>query len=205
MRHDPKLKLVATLTGARTYHFQSTEPLGGWALCTVNDATGELLIMSDYGNWAHRWSPKHLGSPSLTHFIADREGYDYLACKLLGRAAAWVLDADATIKEWRKRLCEQRLAVGRAAAMNGGYLPRGLDASLAREIWEEIGDLFDVERHEQLFLDHAYRIEGFSRWISEEPWEDVVHGHSPAYQLLVDFLLPVLAAACAETVRSQAA
>ena len=198
MRHDPKLKLVATLTSARTYHFQSTEQLGGWALCTVNDATGELLIVSDWGNWAHLWNPKHIGSPSLTHFIADREGYDYLACKLLDRDDAWVLDADATIKKWRKRLCEQRLAVGRAGD------DRRLPHHLAREIWEDLGSLFEDERHEAIFIDHAYRIEGFSRWISEEPWEDTAHRHSHAYRLLVDFLLPALAAACAETVRSRA-
>jgi hypothetical protein len=202
MQHDPKLKLVETLTSARTYHFQSTELLGGWALCTVNDATGELLIMSDWGNWAHRWSPKHLGSTSLTHFIADRQGYDYLACKLLAHDDAWVLDADATIKKWRKRLCEQRLAVGRAG---DDHLPRGLSHHLAREIWEDLSSLVDDERHEPIFVEHAVRIEGFSRWISEEPWEDTVHCHSHAYRLLIDFLLPALVAACVETVRSQAA
>jgi len=203
MTRDPKLTLVETLTGARTYHFRSTERLGGWALCTVNDATGELLIVSDWGNWSHRWNPKHLGSPSLTHFIADREGYDYLANKLLGRDAAWVLDAEATIKEWRKTLCAQRLAEGRAGADNPPYyLPRDqrLDAALAREIWEGLGSLFDDEGNESIFIEHTGNIEGFSRWISDCPWEDTAHCASTAYRLLVDFLLPALAAACRNTV-----
>lgn len=133
--HDPHLTLVETITGTRTYYFRSTDRLGGWAFCTVDDKTGQLMIMSDWGNWSHMWNPKHLGAPSLTHFIADREGYDYLACKLLGRDGAWVLDADATIKKWRKRLCAQRLAEGREGAdAPPYYLPRErrLDAYRAR-------------------------------------------------------------------------
>jgi hypothetical protein len=96
MRQDPKLTLVEILTSARTYRFRSAEVLGGWALCTVNDSTGELLIVSDWGNWSCLWNPKHLDSPSLTHFIADRRSYDYLASKLM-RGEFRVLDADATI------------------------------------------------------------------------------------------------------------
>jgi hypothetical protein len=202
MTHDPKLTLVATLTGARTYHFRSADRMGGWALCTVNDTTGELQIMSDWGNWAHLWNPKHLGSPSLTHFIADRQGCDYLANKLLGHDDARVLDADATIKKWRKTLCKQRLREGRSGADHPPYYlarDQRLDAALAREIWHDLGSLFDDERHEAIFIEHAYQIEGFSRWISECPWEDTEHRDSPAYRLLVDFLLPALVAACAET------
>ena len=208
MRHDPKLELAEILTGARTYRFQSTEPLGGWALCTVNDATGELLIMSDWGNWSHRWNPKHLGSPSLTHFISVRRGYDYLANKLLGSRDARVLDAEATIRKWRRRLCEIRREEGRAGADNPPYfLPRHerLDAHLAREIWDRLGSLFEDERREQIFIEHAWQIEGFSHWISEEPWEDAEHRYSHEYRVLVDFLLPALAEACAQPVKAQAA
>lgn len=208
MRHDPKLELAEILTSARTYRFQSTAPLGGWALCTVNDATGELLIMSDWGNWSHLWNPKHLGSPSLTHFISDRRSYDYLANKLLGSRDARVIDADATIKKWRSVLCLRRLEEGRAGADNPPYyLPYSerLDANLARAIWERLGSLFEDESHEALFIEHACKIEGFSRWISEEPWDDTVHRDSYEYRTLVDFLLPAIAEACSQTVKAQAA
>jgi hypothetical protein len=203
MMHDPKLQLVATHQSARTYHFRSTEQLGVWALCTVNDVTGELLIMSDWGNWSHIWNPRHIGCPSLTHFIADRQGYDYLANKLLGYDEVRVLDADATIARWRKKLCAARLIEGREGADDPPYyLPREkrLDKHLAREIWDRIGSLVDDETHEVLFIEHALAIEGFKHWISNEPWEEIEHRYSHAYRLLVDFLLPALAAACRDTI-----
>jgi hypothetical protein len=203
--NDPQLQLVRTSTGARTYHFRSTQPLGGWALCTVNDETGELLIVSDWGNWSHIWNPKHLGSPSLTRFIADREGYDYLANKLLGSDGSWGLDADATVQKWRRRLAEARLRDGRAVRPPY-YLPydQRLDADLAREIWHSLGSLLDDERNEAIFIEHALQIEGFAHWVSEEPWKDTAHCHSHAYRVLVDFLLPALAKACAEIARHAA-
>jgi hypothetical protein len=205
---DPHFKLVETITGARTYYFRSTERLGGWAFCTVDDKTAQLMIMSDWGNWSHMWDPKALGCPSLTHFIANRGCDDYLANKLLGRDEAWVIDADVTIKKWRKQLCAQRLAEGREGSDDPPYyLPRErrLDAHRAREIWHSLGSLFDDERDESIFIEHALQIEGFTRWITSEPWEQIQHDYSPQYRLLVDFLLPALAAACRETTRSQVA
>ena len=185
MMNDPKLQHIATFTSARTYHFRSTQPLGGWALCTVNDETGELIIVSDWGNWSHLWNPKNLGRPTLTHFIADRCDCDYLANKLLGRRDAWVLDADATVKKWRKALCARRLAEGREGADNPPYyLPRNerLDANLAREIWDDLGSLHDDEGHEAIFIEHACQIDGFTCWISEEPWEDTERRYSHEYR-----------------------
>lgn len=199
---DPKLTLVEILTSARTYRFRSAEALGGWALCTVNDSTGELLIVSDWGNWAHLWSPRHLGSPSLTHFIADRHSYDYLANKLM-RGECRVLDADATITKWRRRLTERRLREGRGQrALGASY--GALTAYLARDIWEALGSLAQDESNEHVFIEHALQIDGI-RWIGDEAlWEDTEHRYSHEYRVLVDFLLPALREACAQTVKAQA-
>jgi hypothetical protein len=197
MMNDPKLKLVEILTSARTFHFQSAEALGGWALCTVNDTTGELLVMSDWGNWTHRWNPKHLGSPTLSHLIAERNTYDYLANKLLGKHDCWMLDADATVAKWRQILVAQRLCEGRRERSRHDREP--LTAVRAREIWEALGSLFEDEHDESIFIEHAMQIDGIE-WISEEPWESTVHRYSHEYKVLVDFLLPALAKACAQTV-----
>jgi len=58
----------ATISTATAYSFRFAN--GGWAIFTVNDSTGELSIQSDWGEWAHRWHIGHLGSPTLTKFIA---------------------------------------------------------------------------------------------------------------------------------------
>ena len=79
----PELALVSAKNTATTYSFQTTgEGFKSWALCTVNDVTGELNIQSDFGNWSHRWNTDALGSPTLTAFIGDRSDVDYLASKL---------------------------------------------------------------------------------------------------------------------------
>lgn len=52
----PTLTLVST-QAAVTFSFRATGGASGWANCTVNNATGELLITSDWGDWCHRWDP----------------------------------------------------------------------------------------------------------------------------------------------------
>ena len=196
MRQDPKLVLVEILTSARTYRFRSVEVLGGWALCTVNDSTGELLIVSDWGNWSNIWNPQHLGRPSLTHFIADRQSYDYLASKLM-RGECQVLDADATITKWRRRLTKRRLREGRS-------IQKSLTAYVARSIWEDLGFLSRDKSNEAVFIERALQISGIS-WIGcATLWEDTEHRYSPEYRMLVDFLLPALCEACSQTVKAQA-
>jgi hypothetical protein len=109
------LALISKHSAATTYQFRNHDGFG-WALCTVNDATGELLITSDYGNWSHRWSPDpvNLGHPTLTAFIGNRGDVDYLARKLQreGRAGRqW--SATLTVQALRKQLCWRRLEDGR--------------------------------------------------------------------------------------------
>ena len=153
----PKLVKTGQST-ATTYHFR-VEPLRsiGWALCTVNDGTGELAITSDWGNWAHRWhaNPASLGHPTLTHFLGERAGCHYLADKLTRREERERFDARETVKHMRRVLCEQRLEQGRAVI------------DYYRD--EDPGDRLDVAAD---WSEHALGVEGREVWCygSKERW-----------------------------------
>ena len=100
------LVCVAKLRSAVTYSFR-TEGRTGWALCTVNDDTCELSINSDYGKWSHRWHKSGFEG-TFSSFLADISSADYLADKLCvgdGRS----FDAHETVKQIRRRLCQQRI------------------------------------------------------------------------------------------------
>lgn len=117
MVRTPTLTLAKT-TQATTFHFVPEARDFGWALCTVNDNTGELTIQSDWGNWSHRWSanPNHLGAPTLTHFIGDRGSAHYLAQKLAredGPRSGEEFDAELTVARLRRILVDRRLEEAR--------------------------------------------------------------------------------------------
>lgn len=120
--HTPTLHLIGKQT-AVTYCFRTApdDRYMGWANCTVNDATGELSIQSDWGSWSYRWSsnPKHLGAATLTEFIATRGSVDYIARKLQNEGSSgqrW--SAEGTARAMRQALCENRLNEGREQIAN---------------------------------------------------------------------------------------
>lgn len=197
--HVRKLKLART-SMAISYSFQREDGLhGDWAICTVNDATGELSIQSDWGNWSHRWGtdPKHLGSPTLTAFIADRSSCHYLADKLSpseGRQAARMFDAEATIAEFRGMVLERRREDAHRTRGRGGFL----DRETARHLWDELGRLNHDNADE--FLRGFYEIEDASKFISEEPYHLLASCPTPAYLVLLHGILPALV----ETIRARA-
>lgn len=187
------LALVATHT-ATAYRFQTTDPgLMSWAICTVNDATGELLITSDWGNWSYRWdaSPRALGAPSLTAFLGDRSpgNVDYLARKLQG-SRGHRFSAEKTVAAWRLALCERRLEVGHRVG-------HPLTRALAREIWDALGDAADeCGGSFDLFLSRVYEIDGFAEYVDEHPSESFETEQTPEDRTLREVILPALIAAC---------
>jgi len=196
---------------ATTYRLQVPESLGGWALCTVNDETGELSIQSDWGNWSYRWSPNptHLGAPTLTHFLGDRSSADYVANKLWGGGSyGQVFSADLTIAAFRKELCKERLEQGREQRRYGldsalirtqpyytSYDKEPLTAGIAREIWDELGGDIADAKSEELFLERFFNISGHG-WMFEEPWNHFETQEAWPFTVLKDAILPVLIEEC---------
>jgi hypothetical protein len=188
-----KLRSVSTAT---TYRFGGDDRLGGWACCTVNDATGELTITSDWGNWGHRWNTSHIGSPTLTHFIADRTACDYLACKLVpgdGRR----FSAEKTTAELRRLIIERRRDPWVTRAPN-------VTKEQARELWDALGNLEDDcgDSCELYFERIPY---DFTDLVCSEPWHYAQSEPTSEYTALVEIILPALVDACSAEVSRRAA
>ena len=229
---------------ATTYMFQAAPGDLGWANCTVNDATGELSIQSDWGSWAHGWSPdpKILGAPSLTAFIGSRGDVDYLARKLQreGRGGRrW--SVGGTVRALRRQLCKRRCEDGREQLASRlepdemaiermlydkDGLPlfscRYIDAptwndlhhkerlpyltrDTGRRLWNAIGRTADENgpNAEQQFFEQALRLEGFTDYVTDEPWQYGVTEQTPEDRALREIVLPALIRACRERVTAE--
>lgn len=203
----PVLSLRSRST-AVTYSFRAADRMGGWACCTVNDATGELAITSDWGNWAHRWNISHLGTiggrnTTLTEFLGGGS-IDYIADKLMSRDQRDRFDADATVAAFRELLREKR----RDTKRYGGHWmwkytsEPYLDKDTARRLWDAIRDLaYDVESSPgavDLFIER-YTRRGMedAKLVCDEPWNLIRTKPSGEYLALTKTVLPALVAACA--------
>ena len=192
----PDLTLRSTSI-ATSYRFltSSGSRNPGWAICTVNDATGELGVQSDWGNWAYRSR-----APNLTAFIGatytlhgdhcDRR--HYLADKLTSgeHGKRHVFSPEKTVGDLRARVCARR---------RDGEI----DAELARELYDALGELEHTDDTRD-FIDGYYRIEGhdkITRYAIE--MEDLREDDAPSYLVLRDAILPALIAACAADVHAR--
>lgn len=152
----------------------------GWAIFTVNDATGEFNVQSDWGNYQHRWSadPKHLGSPTLTTFLAEMTDGYYVADKLhYGRPHdREEFDEEATKRGLRKRIGEWYAA--RCRKVSKEECREMLDA-LDDLDWNSADDFL------RTFYDSAEL-----RLLEIEPYEWVSSRPTARYEILCNALLP---------------
>lgn len=172
---------------ATAYHFRSppgaTAWFGGWAICTVNDITGELLIQSDWTEaCGHRWNTSHLGCPTLTHFLArDRgEHFGYFVGKLLPAERRERFSPEATVKEMRRRVAERRKA-------------GGIDRETARDIWDALGEIDGCEDRSDFF--YSLGETGYGDHFSDS-FEDSREVPTRDAIALETIILPALAEAC---------
>lgn len=199
----PTLVLTSTTAAAVTYSFVTEgEEFKSWALCTVNDQTGELLITSNWGSWSHRWpaSPEALGAPTLTAFIGIRGDVDYLARKLQGGGRCGErLSEEKTAEALRRLLCQRRLAHGREQLeqrLEPGDLVDGKPLPHLRGHYTETGlPLFSHQKMDSLMWPHTTRKDRLPYLTAETArvlWDeigDTVGECSPNRDLLLDRLM----------------
>ena len=211
------------LTGrgtAEVYMFRPVHADGtpdfGWAICTVNDASGELLITSDRGNFAHRWNVAALGKPSLTHFIGDfatykdRGRFDYLASKLLGgRDGAREFCPKRTTAALQQRILERRREDGHRPPNDlGGFVSRRariLSRWIARDLWDTLDELatdLAPSRGAQAQALYWERLPDEMHNFFSDFYDDARTVPTAEYENLCNFILPAIAAACLETARA---
>lgn len=204
---------VASSASAPATIYRFTDPMEhGWgAYAMVSDATGWLSIMSDWGAWSYLWSPnpKHLGAPTLTHFIAGRNAVDYITDKLCG---GWAkrrrFDIDLTVQHFQRELCRMRLEHARE---EWRYLKHsgGLTKDRAREAWDALeelggGDIGDGEQGATLFLERLYHYRVLSD-LFPEAWDDLQHSETSESRVLRTRIVPALITACRAEVARRAA
>jgi len=107
----------------------------------------ELTVQSSFGIVGHYWS--HMGSPAHQFFSSCEKSY--VLGKLFGDKA-YEFDNKATMKQLRKMLLEDRIS-------------RNVHARRAREIWDSLKDLDDLD-HPETFYDQYASDEVLLDWIS---------------------------------------
>lgn len=167
----------------------------GWAIVVVSDATGVLSILSDWGNWSHRWHIDHLGAPTLHHFLA-RTDYHYVGSKV--GVPEWVGSVEATARGLKRRICERRRESG-ANYQRDRYATRtamsySLSKAEAREAWEAI-EAWAAEGR-------ADNYDGLWDWF-EEPWQLAESEHTPQWETWTKFLWPTIQKAIRDQVAAR--
>lgn len=146
----------------------------GWAILTLNEATGEMTIQSDWGNYSHRWHIGHLGEPTLHDFFV-KAGSDYLVNKFSYENKtdlADVTDEEATLKGLIEHIDE---------LVANETIEQGLADELKEDVTSWKNNSFDCHvcpTDLEEFLD--------------QPYEYIQMRRSGRYEFLVNHLLPIM-------------
>lgn len=125
MRAEGTTTIRPCSAGARVYVIHGPGKFD-WAVATLHDETGLVAIVSDHGDWAHAWNPRHISEPTLHHFVA-RADADYAAGKMLHRSDREQLDVEGTRRAFFEMIARDRRE-------------RNISREEARERWDEVMD-----------------------------------------------------------------
>lgn len=178
------------ISTAKAYSFRCPDGFGEWAICTVNDATGELHVQSDWGCWAYRWGNTFGGGKNLTQFIADRDPHasHYLADKLTSerpdgeRMSRMAFSPEATVKRWGERIRER---------YDAGKITREQRRDLGQALKE-----LEHETDERAFIEAWWQIDDHDLVIDGNEWDDTRSEPTSSYLVLRDAIIPALVIAC---------
>lgn len=198
LQHIPPFAL-RTRSAPTTYRFTPDPPVGGWALATVNDATGELSIQSDWGTWAYRWHTAHLGPgrqsgdgvATLTEFLSCRspDSCHYIADKLTSaeHCLRWAFSAEKTLKYLKERVREDAQ----------------LSESSITELLAELDELPTTDDSRD-FVDAFYQIDDHDKIVCDSPGEWIREELTGSYLVLLHRIIPALVEACNQTMIERA-
>lgn len=81
-----------------------------WAEVLLHDASGVVVIRSDFGSWTGLWPPGNRGPGTLAAFLVGASGYqaEYLRRKMVPNGGTVKEPADATIARVRGRILRLR-------------------------------------------------------------------------------------------------
>ena len=147
------------------YHLPSVN-CEGWAIAFL-DSIGCFSVLSDYGDYGHRW-PFAWGPGDFREGFL-RFGDDYILRKI---ARQDHYDGELTLRSVKARICELR--------RHGSW-----NRAKARQEWDLLAR-----------CDHLYSREGFGRWYErtsmDDAGEESVYTHAPQAQGFVTHCLPRL-------------
>jgi hypothetical protein len=209
------LRLASSEVSARTYHFRAFYENGertmGWALVTVNDRTGELLIVSDWGNFSYIWGadPKSLGAANLTEFIGRMEDPHYITDKLRGKSDGREFSAEETTKRLIEDLQERRRddisTYGRKPDIDGDNFiafrhpkRRYLTHATYEEICEDLRRLDDTGTGDAACALYLERVPGEIHNYLDDIWERCATVETWESKHLRGFIVPAIIKACHE-------
>lgn len=196
---------------AKVYEFWFN-PIG-WAFVTVCDATGQLAINSDWGDFQHCWLARAFGSVSveapadwhppmappsrprtLTEFLAEMDAVDYVADKLTGhdRRRFEVVDTKATLAELRRRIVEKRREQSYSFRMRETM---AADRRAARAAWDAAAEFVDelAPSGDNFWEVYERHVDDLRPYLADdEPWEVMEKRDTRNVDVLRELLLPTL-------------